>query len=349
MVPALAHRFRIPLALVALLFVAALVSCTVPYDDPGLDYVDDESAYDDEYSPRADWGMFADLDFYGQWFWVEPYGWTWRPTVVFEWRPFLHGHWIWTEYGWTWVSYEPFGWATCHYGWWAYEFGLGWIWIPDYDWYPHRVDWVLFGDYVCWAPLPYPDYYWNDPWIQNDYDIWCVIDREHFAQDDVGRFHRPPRFKSTYSPLRHQPPERGTIERRMGGSIKPVKLLFETRTVSGNEFHRMILPPDQLDRLNDYEAREQDSFKRAYRERYGLDPNSPAVNDSDWTRTRKPQPPGEPREAKRKVETRDNKAKPDTQSDDNNQGNRESKQKQKEPAKKQPAKAKEKLGGKGKG
>lgn len=33
-------------------------------------------------------------------------------------------------YGWTLFSDEPFGWATYHYGRWAWNFQVGWLWVP---------------------------------------------------------------------------------------------------------------------------------------------------------------------------------------------------------------------------
>lgn len=358
------HRLRSILSpWIVLLAAVALSACSTQYADTGAQdeadvYYDDEATYDEGYdtsSPRTDWGMFADLDFYGQWFWVDRYGWTWRPTVVMEWRPFLHGHWIWTEYGWTWVSYEPFGWATCHYGWWAWEFGLGWIWIPDYDWYPARVDWLIFDDYFCWAPLPYPDYYWYDPWIDHDYEVWCVVEDRYFTREDVGRFHRPPRFKSRYATLRHRAPERRTVERRVSGGIRPVNIKFETQHMAGHDFHRMILPPDERARVDERETQQKQSFKQAYRERYGMDPVD-QIAPRQWTRDDN-RPPAEHRESKTKTKTRENRRKPDTQADQEDEGDstekgkqKETKQKQKEPkrekGKQKQQKSKEKGGGK---
>jgi len=367
--PALRIRSLLPL-LVVLLAAAALTSCSTQYADNGAgeytdeydEYYDEGEVYED--SPRADWGMFSDLDFYGQWFWVEPYGWTWRPTVVMEWRPFFHGHWIWTEYGWTWVSYEPFGWATYHYGWWAWEFGLGWIWIPDYEWYPARVDWLIFGDYVCWAPLPYPDHYWYDPWIDHDYEVWCVIDSRYFVNDDVGRYHKPPRFKSRYATLRHRAPERKTVERNVKGGIPPVSIRFETQHVGGRDFHRMVLPPEERERVAERETREKASFKQAYRDRYGMDPGDEVGSQRQWSREDNARPP-EPREpkTKTKTQTRPNKQKPDTQVDKKESGGTKEKEKQRqeeppkqkqketkqEKGKEKPQKSNEKGGGKEKG
>ena len=52
------------------------------------------------------------------------------------WRPYYYGRWEWTTEGWLWVSDEPFGWATYHYGRWSFDGGLGWFWVPGYQWAP---------------------------------------------------------------------------------------------------------------------------------------------------------------------------------------------------------------------
>ena len=72
---------------------------------------------------------------YGEWVDVGSYGWAWRPfRVAAGWRPYLYGHWAWTDEGWLWVSDEPYGWATYHYGRWAFEPGWGWVWVPGHEW-----------------------------------------------------------------------------------------------------------------------------------------------------------------------------------------------------------------------
>ncbi|MGC8794404.1 MAG: DUF6600 domain-containing protein, partial [Bryobacteraceae bacterium] len=69
-----------------------------------------------------------DLDHYGRWVWVPPYGWVWTPWgVAAWWAPYRYGRWVWIDwYGWTWLSYDPWGWAPFHYG--------RWFWHPPYGW-----------------------------------------------------------------------------------------------------------------------------------------------------------------------------------------------------------------------
>lgn len=82
------------------------------------------------YVPRDMIG-YEDLDQYGAWQNVPPYGWVWTPTtVVAGWAPYRYGHWVWVSpWGWTWVDDAPWGFAPFHYGRWAFANGV-WLWVP---------------------------------------------------------------------------------------------------------------------------------------------------------------------------------------------------------------------------
>ncbi len=107
------------------------------------------------YPMSADVTMFFDsLTPYGDWFWIDPYGWVWSPHVAVGWRPYTEGSWAYSDSGWTWVSDVPWGWAPFHYGRWWFHEHRGWCWAPDRVWGPAWVSWH-FGDAWCgWAPLP---------------------------------------------------------------------------------------------------------------------------------------------------------------------------------------------------
>jgi hypothetical protein len=123
-----------------------------------------------------------DLDQYGSWSNVEPYGYCWRPRVAAGWAPYHYGRWTWADwYGWTWVSDDPWGWAPYHYGRWFYEPAFGWGWYPGgrgmrHYWSPALVGWFGFGGgggvgfgfgNVGWVPLaPYETY---RPWWGRGY------------------------------------------------------------------------------------------------------------------------------------------------------------------------------------
>ncbi len=52
----------------------------------------------------------TELNTYGRWNQLQPYGWVWVPQVAVGWVPYHVGRWVWMEpWGWTWVSYEPWG------------------------------------------------------------------------------------------------------------------------------------------------------------------------------------------------------------------------------------------------
>jgi FecR protein len=127
------------------------------------------------YVPPGVYGA-QDLDAYGNWVNVAPYGNVWQPMVPVGWAPYQSGRWVWLDwYGWTWVSYEPWGWAPYHYGRWFYASPFGWCWYPGaigvpHYWSPALVAFFGFGGggvafgfgNIGWVPLaPYEVLY---PW-----------------------------------------------------------------------------------------------------------------------------------------------------------------------------------------
>ena len=122
------------------------------------------------YVPPGVYGT-EDLDPYGQWTNVPPYGNVWAPAVGPGWAPYQCGRWVWEDwYGWTWVSCDPWGWAPYHYGRWFLAPGIGWAWYPGglyvrSYWSPALVGFFGFGGGVGfgfgfgnigWVPLaPY--------------------------------------------------------------------------------------------------------------------------------------------------------------------------------------------------
>ena len=119
------------------------------------------------YVPPGVYGA-EDLDPYGNWVNVPPYGNVWQPVAAPGWAPYRYGRWVWEDwYGWTWVSYDPWGWAPYHYGRWFFEPPYGWLWYPGaigvpHYWSPALVAFFGFGGVgfgfgnVGWVPLaPY--------------------------------------------------------------------------------------------------------------------------------------------------------------------------------------------------
>lgn len=123
-----------------------------------------------------------DLDAYGGWVNVAPYGHVWRPRVAVGWAPYRAGRWAWVDYyGWSWVSDDPWGWAPYHYGRWFNSPGVGWCWWPGgrmrHYYSPAVVGFVGFNigsvgvgigfGNVGWVPLaPYEPFHrwWGGGW-----------------------------------------------------------------------------------------------------------------------------------------------------------------------------------------
>jgi hypothetical protein len=145
---------------------------------------------------RYDIGIFYDdLDPYGSWLELEPYGYVWIPRgVARDWRPYTVGHWAYTDYGWTWVSYEDWGWAVFHYGRWFRHRRHGWVWIPGTQWAPAWVAWRYGGGYSGWAPLP-PEVRWRagvgldlgglDIDVVIDSGAWCFVEDHYILEPRV--------------------------------------------------------------------------------------------------------------------------------------------------------------------
>ncbi len=131
-----------------------------------------------QYVSRDIYGA-EDLDNYGRWVDVAPYGRVWSPSNAgADWAPYREGRWVWQDwYGWTWVSDDPWGWAPYHYGRWFNSAPYGWCWSPGavyerHYWSPALVAFFGFGgfhvgvgfggDGFGWVPLaPYEPFY---PW-----------------------------------------------------------------------------------------------------------------------------------------------------------------------------------------
>jgi len=229
------------------------------------------------------------LDQYGTWIDVEPYGQVWQPSVNPGWRPFVHGHWVYTDDGWAWVSYEPYGWLVYHYGNWDYQPEVGWFWIVGDEWSPARVEWLTYDDYCSWAPLPPVGVVWQDPWHTEGSRIWVVVRGRDLDRDDIGhrRFSRPPLpHDKDRKDVIHGPLEVHNFEKLSGRTIKPEPLKHDPAPVymhskpAANphdqqphqqpqppeqrpteskpaQFHKMVLPPNEQARVNKYSPQVQ--------------------------------------------------------------------------------------------
>jgi hypothetical protein len=253
-------RFEtVALPVAALAFLGAMATgCTytqVASTPPAYVQPEPEPYYE---APYYD-GPFDDLSPYGTWIETTPFGWVWQPYVGAAWQPYDYGHWSWTRWGWTWVSYEPYGWATYHYGFWQYEPVYGWIWVPGNQWFPARVSWMYYGDYVLWAPIPPPGYYIPDPWDVHTEFIWVGVHVNHFTQREIGRYKiRDPRHvlgKVSHVKIRRQAPTIEHIEAHTKEKVRIIDVGTQKFTKGGREYERMVLPPAERETVVRYEQR----------------------------------------------------------------------------------------------
>ncbi len=209
-----------------------------------------------------------ELDSYGAWYSLQPYGRVWRPNVTGDWRPFYYGHWDYTEPNWTWVSYEPFGWIVYHYGNWVYTPDYGWVWIPDNaEWSPATVEWMYYGDFVCWAPLPPRGVVWPRPWERYDQrvDVWNVVHARDFTSENVGE-HRVEgtvaRPDEQHVQIFNRFPDAKMIEQHTGQPVQNVKIEREPIRVGKQQMHRMRVPESDQRRAEKYKPQVQSHVTR---------------------------------------------------------------------------------------
>lgn len=90
---------------------------------------------DSPYSSPFAYGL-SDLNYYGDYYYMPPYGWMWQPFGVgAAWNPYMNGAWSYYQgFGYSWVSMYPWGWMPYRYGAWAYVPGFGWGWQPTGYW-----------------------------------------------------------------------------------------------------------------------------------------------------------------------------------------------------------------------
>ena len=191
----------------------------------------------------------SDLDGYGRWENVAPYGSVWVPPVVAGWAPYQSGRWGWVEpWGWTWISYEPWGWLPYHYGRWIVSANVGWVWVPGARlgvWAPGCVRFVYGPEWVGWVPLAPGEVYYYNPRPTVRVDINLINYRAAGGVTVVSRG----QFVSGIPDHRFAPPRDVIHDGRMAVGPPPVVPTRESlrplpeRTVGPRE-----LPPPQIRR-----------------------------------------------------------------------------------------------------
>ncbi len=153
---------------------------------------------------------YEDLDDYGTWREVPPYGHVWVPVVAPGWAPYAYGHWIWVEpLGWTWVDDAPWGYAPFHYGRWVYTGGY-WGWAPGPIYVqpvyaPALVAWFGgpgwgvsfgfgFGGGFGWCPLGWGEPFY--PWYHAGFNYFRQVNISNTRIVNINNYwgHRPERF-----------------------------------------------------------------------------------------------------------------------------------------------------------
>ena len=165
---------------------------------------------------------YRELDYYGTWINVSPWGEVWQPDGLYDWAPYENGQWQLTGSGWEWDSDEPFGWIVYHYGNWVSTNSDGWLWVPGYNWYPSRVRWMMDNDYIGWAPLPPRGD--NLPPIYNNYGsrIWTVVHAQDFRNREVGKYRINDNRIIGRQDWVNRAPDAGFVSRATGRNINPV-------------------------------------------------------------------------------------------------------------------------------
>ncbi len=180
------------------------------------------------FSPADSLDMFADLRFFGSWYWHDQFGWVWRPTMARTWKPMTQGYWEWTENDWMWVTSDRFGSDPYNYGYWVEDTALGWVWMPDCSWQPVRCQWMQWDTYVAWAPLLPPDVgEYRGPWEFEPKDTpWLTVRVANFMKYDVARYRVLPKFKRVESEntLSSAPLDVKRLERVLGHKIERIHI-----------------------------------------------------------------------------------------------------------------------------
>jgi hypothetical protein len=194
----------------------------------------------------------AELNNYGDWIQISPYGNAWQPYVVNDWMPFENGHWVFADGNWTWISYEPFGWIVYHYGYWYDDPFYGWVWLPSDDaWSPARVSWIDYDDYIGWAPLPPPGINYGNPWERNEYHYWHVVRHRDFTEDNLHNYLivNPTRNEIGNREVIKAEPKKNEIERYANKPIPEIKIQRENITLPPRQIKKMNLPMEENRRV----------------------------------------------------------------------------------------------------
>lgn len=231
--------------LMVLLATSILISCGVPAETGSQDEnYSDVSPRDQDYLAR-----------FGVWITIAPYGMVWQPNASRDWQPYEYGHWLWTDQGWSWISYEPYGWLVYHQGNWDYSPDYGWYWVPSEVWSPAAVDWVTYGDNICWAPAPPPGVILPEPWESGGDRYWDVVHVRDFTRENVGTY-RIMRHEMVITGAtgraEHAAPNAAWVAKTTRKPLNPVKVELQPSPVGKIVYHKQVLPPVEMKKVESH-------------------------------------------------------------------------------------------------
>jgi hypothetical protein len=174
--------------------------------------------------------FFDELAPYGHWYESPSYGWVWAPAgVSASWRPYLDGHWVYTEVGWTWVSDDPWGWAAYHYGRWYFDPVLGWVWVPDTEWAPAWVSFYYGDGWIGWSPLPPGTGFRAGFSFAAHPRSFCFVPERRFLDPHVDRFAAPVAHNQTLLRRTRNVTRFATVNRTVVNRGVPVERIARAR------------------------------------------------------------------------------------------------------------------------
>lgn len=210
---------------------------------------------------------YSDLNPYGRWVVSARFGQVWCPQGGFGWSPYADGYWAWTDQGWYWHSYEPYGWLVYHYGNWYNDDQFGWCWVPGESWSPATVRWIVYDDYVCWAPIPPRGVRLPEPWIKTNTRYWNVVRSRDFATGNISRVQVEITASKPFNPgkvMRHSPDIR-VINKQVERPIARVKVDREPMKMGSRTFYKSTVyggPPQRVERVKEEPQRKQEVQKK---------------------------------------------------------------------------------------
>ena len=240
-IKSIAPSEKILIFLLPILIIISITGCSSSESQSSMNGAEQQGVYN-----------IDELNSYGEWAHIDPYGEAWEPYVVDGWMPFDNGHWAFADGSWTWISYEPFGWIVYHYGYWYDDPFYGWVWVPgDGVWSPANVMWINYGDYIGWAPLPPRGVVYGHPWDKDQNRYWHVVRINDFTKDNIRnyRVQNPIKGELSEKEIINRPPDRHLIEKTINRPVPEVNMQHETVKLRDKEIKKLTLPPEEHKRV----------------------------------------------------------------------------------------------------